>query len=206
MNSSSSNVDGIGRRRGAAATTKNVSTSILVAIGTFILMSTLWFILSMNLSSMKDNNATAHEKDAPPVATGSIRNSQNMLLRNGSSNLNKYAKEVEDFPSEIMRGELHLIEIDTSGMRITKDGYSGAGAFFCKLDWDAYKNDPPSLPMFRFLVSKSGCDKRRNQVVVDLAMIADTTKAYDKSLKLKNRSDVRSMKPTGFVFHESRVG
>jgi hypothetical protein len=202
MKISSSNVDGIGRRRGQSAT-KNICTSILVAVGAFVLVSALLFVLSMNLSSMKDdNNLATYDEDAPPASTGSIRTSQNRRIRNGSSS-------VEDFPTmwgEIMRGELHLVEIDANGIRTTKDGYNGVKAVFCKLDWDAYKNDPPSLPMFRFLVSKSGCDGRKNQVAVDLAMIVEKTKAYDKSLQVKNKSDVRSMNPTGFVFHESRVG
>jgi uncharacterized membrane protein len=50
--------------------------------------------------------------------------------------------------------------------------------------------------MFRFLVSHSFCDKRKNQSIVDLATIAEKTR----------RSDAQSMDPTGFVFHESRVG
>ena len=199
---SSSNVDGIGRRRGQSSTTKNVSTSILIAVGAFVLVSALLFILSVNLSSIKDNDATTYEKDAPPASTGSIRNFQNKLRNNEPSS------NADEFPiwGEIMRGEVHLVNIDASGIRTTKDGYIGAKAVFCKLDWDAYKKDPPSLPMFRFLVSQSGCEGRRNQIVVDLAQITEKTKAYDKSLKLQNRSDVRAMDPTGFVFHESRVG
>ncbi len=199
--SSNSNVDGgIARRRGQSSSTKNVRTSILVSVGAFALVSALWFLLSVNLSSIKD--ATTYDENSPlalaeSVSTGSIRNPQN--LRNNASSLN--ADE-----EMIMRGELHLVEIDASRIRTTKDGYDGVKAFFCKLDWDAYKKDPPSLPMFRFLVSQSGCDGRKKQVVVDLAYIIKKTKAYDNSLKLQNKSDVRSMDPTGFVFHESRVG
>jgi hypothetical protein len=193
MKSSGRNMDGIGRRRGQSAT-KNISISILVAVGAFVLVSTLLYVLTMNLSPMEDNDL-ASEEDALPASSGSLRNVQNKIL--------------EDFPSiwgEIMRGESHLVEIDVNGIRTKKDGYNGVMAVFCKLDWDAYKNDPPSLPMFRFLVSRSGCDERKNQVVVDMAIIAEKTKAYDKSLQLKHESDVRSMNPTGFVFHESRVG
>ena len=200
--SSNSNVDGgIARRRGQSSTTKSVKTSILLSLGAFVLVSAL-FLLSANLSPIKDNDATTYEKDSPPVSTeslskGSIRNPQNKLRNNVPLNADELL---------IMRGELHLVDIDASRIRTTKDGYDGGKAFFCKLDWNAYKKDPPSLPMFRFLVSQSGCDGRKNQVVVDLAYIIEKTKAYDKSLKLQNNSDVRSMDPTGFVFHESRVG
>jgi len=203
---SGANVDGIGRRRGQAATTTNVRTSILVTVGAFVLItaSALLFSLSVNfLSSIKDSNAiTYYEKDAPPVVSAvGIRNPQNNLRNNnGPSSL--------DEDELILRGELHLVEIDANMVKTTKDGYyKGAKAIFCKLDWDAYKKDPPSLPMFRFLLQKSGCDgRKKNQVVVDLEDITEKTKAYDNSLKLQNKRDVRSMDPTGFVFHESRVG
>lgn len=190
---STTNVDGIGRRRGqSSATTKNVRTSIIVTVGAFVLISALLFLLSVNLSSMKDNDdeITSYENDAPPVsAAGSIRNPQNKNLRNN----NDPSLDADEL---ILRGELHLVEISPDRGK----------AFFCKLDWDAYKKDPPSLPMFRFLVSQSGCDGRKNNVAVDLAHITEKAKAYDKSLQQQNRRDVRSMDPTGFVFHESRVG
>ena len=150
--SSNSNVDGgIARRRGQSSTTKSVKTSILLSLGAFVLVSAL-FLLSANLSPIKDNDATTYEKDSPPVSTesvskGSIRNPQNKLRNNVPLNADELL---------IMRGELHLVDIDASRIRTTKDGYDGGKAFFCKLDWNAYKKDPPSLPMFRFLVSQSG--------------------------------------------------
>ncbi len=183
-------MDGIGRRRGqSSATAKNVRTSILVTVGIFVLISALLFVLSVNLSSIKGNDdAITYEKDAPTVSSGSIRNPQTNLRSNNDPAL--------DTDELILRGELHLVEIDPNRGK----------AFFCKLDWDAYKKDPPSLPMFRFLVSQSGCDGRKNNVVVDLAHMTEKAKAYDESLQQRNRTDVRPMGPTGFVFHESRVG
>ena len=170
---------GIGRRRGASAATKTVTTSILVAVVCFIIVSALLIILSREVPSVKHNVvATKIEKEA---GVGSIRKSQ---------------KKHDGMLGEIMRADVHLVEIDVSNMISTKDGYAEVKAIFCKLDWDAYKNNPPSFPMFRFLVSHSFCDKRKNQLIVDLATIAEKTR----------RSDAQSMDPTGFVFHESRVG
>lgn len=52
----------------------------------------------------------------------------------------------------IIRAESNLISISTSGMQIRNGMYHGVKASFCKIDWEQYKKDPPSLPMFKFLV------------------------------------------------------
>lgn len=181
-------ISGIGRRRGASSSSasKNVSISAIVFAGSFILVSVLLFIISHNLSVANQDTSSSYI-DAPS-SRGSIRKSQNNI------NVPFYDGEW----GEIMRGEVNLVEIDVHRMRDTTDGYyKGAKAIFCKLDWDAYKKDPPSLPMFRFLVSKSDCNDSQNQISVDLAAIAKKARAS---------SGVKSMNPTGFVFHESRVG
>jgi hypothetical protein len=50
-------------------------------------------------------------------------------------------------------------------------------------------------------VSESGCNERKNILTLDLAAVVEKTRLYDKS-----SHDVHSMSPTGFIFHESRVG
>lgn len=63
----------------------------------------------------------------------------------------------------------------------------------CKLDFDSYWRNPTRMPMFRDLVSASRCGRGKsgslNSLVAGLA-----------------RRDIRPIEPTGFVFHESRVG
>jgi hypothetical protein len=63
-------------------------------------------------------------------------------------------------------------------------------------------------------VSGSGCDRRGNVITVDMATIIEKTKEYDEMMQQKAESGhvddiggyVHVMQPTGFVFHESRVG
>ena len=197
-------MDGIRRRRGRGhPTTKNIGSSIFI-LTLFVLGSSLLFIIwRTNLSSITKYDAAMHDEDLPqsPESDGNIKKSP-YQSRNRSS-----SEDEVNIWDEIIRGEIHLVEIDAGGIRRTKDGYRGGMAAFCKLDWDTYKENSPSLPMFRFLVSKSGCDGRKNRVVVDdLPMIVKKMKEYDDSLKPSSRRDIRSMNPTGFVFHESRVG
>lgn len=63
----------------------------------------------------------------------------------------------------------------------------------CKLDFDSYWRNPTRMPMFRDLVGASRCGRGKsgslNSLVAGLAM-----------------RNIRPIEPTGFVFHESRVG
>lgn len=60
----------------------------------------------------------------------------------------------------------------------------------CRLDFDSYWRNPSKTPMFRDLVAASRCTKDKSGSLNEL---------YDD---LKRRP----LAPTGFVFHESRVG
>jgi len=72
--------------------------------------------------------------------------------------------------------------------------------------------DPPALPMFKFLVSKSGCDDVKNVMTVDLAAAVRKTKEFDDAIRARHQSrnhnagGIHVISPSGFVFHESRVG
>jgi hypothetical protein len=56
--------------------------------------------------------------------------------------------------ADIVQAKLHLVSIETDDMVLNSvsDGYHGVMGSFCRLDWNKYKKDPPSLPMFRMLV------------------------------------------------------
>jgi len=74
-------------------------------------------------------------------------------------------------------------------------------AKFCQLDWDLHKNDPAANPMFHDLVKNSRSCKKTG-VYVDLFQAVSQARVFDAN-KL---SSTHVMKPTGFVFHESRCG
>ena len=108
------------------------------------------------------------------------------------------ADDDDDMPEQfrgwaaILRADLHLVAIDTAasnfGIMSSNDepakhkgyddegaarpNYQGVRASFCKLDWDRYKRDPPSLPMFKFLVSRY-CHNNMNIVpCYDVTMLS----------------------------------
>lgn len=125
-------------------------------------------------------------------------------------------QEAEDKWGPILRGEVHLIDIIVKNFDGSSNsvGYEGVKAQFCKLNWDLHKNDPPSYPMFRFLVSSSGCGKSAMKISVDMATLMEKAREYDKLMDERSLSEnlndidgyVHAMPPKGFVFHESRVG
>jgi len=97
----------------------------------------------------------------------------------------------------ILSGKVHLMNIHVVPQKIKqkKYEYGTAIGYFCALDWDSYKKDPSAFPMFRHLVNHS-CHSR-NTFTYDLKKIVELA---------AERSDVKVIKPTAFVFHESRCG
>ena len=63
----------------------------------------------------------------------------------------------------------------------------------CKLAFDTYWRDPSKTPMFRDLASASRCGRGRTGTLNQL---------YEDMRK----KGIKPVKPSGFVFHESRVG
>lgn len=63
----------------------------------------------------------------------------------------------------------------------------------CRLDLDSYWRNPMRTPMFRDLVGMSRCRRVKSGSLNDL--VADLA-----------RKGIKPIEPTGFVFHESRVG
>ena len=155
----SSQTSGIGRRRGAAATGNKTSlTSIIVIAASFTF--TLLIILFIRYAVPPPTNGEYVGKDK----------SQTVLSTNNA--INSDTSDNEEFMSKqfgkwagIIRADLHLVGIETFGMadasadskKFFRKGklnnnsgsrYKGVKASFCKLDWDQYKKDPPSFPMF----------------------------------------------------------
>lgn len=73
-----------------------------------------------------------------------------------------------------------------------------------------YSNDIPRITFcYVIKLQASGCDKKENTITIDLASVVQKAREYDKSIENRrthNTNDVHVMSPSGFIFHESRVG
>jgi hypothetical protein len=216
---------GIGRRRGAKKK-KSLKTSLIVALVAFCV--TFFMIMGVYLASMSSRRARKTSeilKDMPFV------DKTKKMLKHGHRNDDDGGriKSEAEIQSDVMkllndeklgpilRSEVHLFDIDLAQLapsRTSPGGYVGAKAMFCKLDWDLHKYNPPKYPMFRFVVADSGCNDRQNVIKVEISSLMDKVKVYDEMMQQKAKSGhvddidgyVHVMPPTGFVFHESRVG
>lgn len=159
----SSQTSGIGRRRGAATGNKTRLTSIIViaASFTFTLLIILFIRYASLFSVTSPTNGEYVVKD--------VSSTNNAINSDTSDNEEFMSKQFGKWAG-IIRADLHLVGIETFGMadasadskkffrkeKINNNSgprYKGVKASFCKLDWDKYKKDPPSFPMFRMLVS-----------------------------------------------------
>lgn len=195
---------GIGRRRGKGAANKKRNLHRIIAIGVSFTITSLIIILYHILSvSSTTTTPTSPAGDAVLLA---VEKEEGDALREEET-VKQFGKW-----AGILRADMHLIGIETLGIHkhaIQPLGYQGVKGHFCKLNWNKYKQDPPSYPMFRMLISESGCDKKRNILTLDLTDVVDKAREYDKSIAKRqtpNADDVHVMPPSGFVFHESRVG
>lgn len=136
---------GIGRRRGAGARDKSPLTSVIVVAVSFAV--TLLVVVALGYASLSTPTKPAR---APEEAS----NPSAAVVERADAADELVSKQFGQWAG-VIRAELHLVEVRTSAMRSAKGGtaYQGVKAGFCKLDWDAYKRDPPSLPMFKMLVS-----------------------------------------------------
>ncbi|KAL7535514.1 hypothetical protein ACHAXR_008034 [Thalassiosira sp. AJA248-18] len=199
---------GIGRRRGAsAAGRKSPKISVIVFVAACSLTLFVFLILRYATTSTMETRRGngVHSR----WRKGDLTDAQNYL---------EVAEKADDLDEEvskqfrkwgaIIRADSQLVAIQTSGITKNKNGgYQGVKAQFCKIDWEKYKKDPPSLPMFKFLVSESGCDNSKNLVTMDLATVVQKTREYDNIRRSRGSGDdVHVIPPAGFVFHESRVG
>lgn len=111
----------------------------------------------------------------------------------------------------ILTASVQLVDIATvHGYTIHDDSYTGIIAEFCTVNFSTQKDDPPSHPMFRDVVSQSpACTDR---IRVDFASAVALVREYDdSSSSTSGRKDEDEVKPTilnlrGVVFHESRCG
>lgn len=156
----SSQTSGIGRRRGAATGNKTRLTSIIVIAASFTF--TLLIILFIRYASL-------FSVTSPTNGAQEVFSTNNAINSDTSENEEFMSKQFGKWAG-IIRADLHLVGIETFGMtdasadskkffrkeKINNNSgprYKGVKASFCKLDWDKYKKDPPSFPMFRMLVS-----------------------------------------------------
>jgi len=87
----------------------------------------------------------------------------------------------------------HWTPIDISNIHF-KDGKPMATLHMCQLDFSKYSATPHLSPMFKDLVQISSCSKDTRYE--DLDKLVDRVRSRE----------LRVLEPSGFVFHESRVG
>lgn len=87
------------------------------------------------------------------MEVGSVSSEKDDDTNNDDESKKPIPKEFRDI-EDIVRANLHLVSIQTDGIvsNSGSSGYHGVTGSFCKLNWNKYKKDPPSLPMFRMLV------------------------------------------------------
>ena len=113
-------------------------------------------------------------------------------------------EEGDDTIELIVRGELHLVDIQVSSKSLDREGYSDVFGLFCEIDWSIHKSDPSATAMFRDLASKSGCAYGSSTKRVNLDSVMKAVREHDNSNE--GQHQITAMEPTGFVFHESRCG
>lgn len=214
---------GIGRRRGAAASIKSPSTSVIVAVVSFSITSCVILLMLMCVSMPSSTTRPRGSSSEPaPLSLKATRKKGGAGHRVDKLPPTKAFEEIvgrvprqrggggnddgDEF-ARIVNAELDLVAIDTDDIAMTHaehgSKYRGVTATFCKLHWDKYKMDPPSMPMFKMLVQESGCDRGENLFTMDLADVAGK---LDESENEEESMGISVMPPAGFVFHESRVG
>jgi hypothetical protein len=123
----------------------------------------------------------------------------------GSSSVNSLTKRIEQWiPNHHLDNDLNdLTDVPDWNQEIWTpidiDVSRDPVVILCKLNFKKYFEQPHSYPMFRDLVTMSNCvanNRRREKLSVLLNEI--------KSANGTNAGKV--IAPTGFVFHESRVG
>jgi hypothetical protein len=120
-------------------------------------------------------------------------------------------ENLRDAALSILTASVQLVDIIAVHDYINNDSYTGIIAEFCTVNFKAQKDDPPSHPMFRDVVSQSpACTDR---IRVDLASAVALVREYDNSSSSISGGDNEEgeVKPTilnlrGVVFHESRCG
>ena len=88
-------------------------------------------------------------------------------------------------------------EPDWTPISISGVGSNDPSIQLCKLDFKEYAKNPHLYAMFKDLVAKSGCTGTNTR----------SARLSELKEEMKNkRNGVTYLEPTGFVFHESRVG
>ena len=111
---------------------------------------------------------------------------------------------------QILMAHINLVDINVGKhASIRDDEYTGITAEFCALNFQAQKDNPPELPMFRDVVGASHCNKEDgHRVRVDLKEVVELVREFDTDNVGGGQEDdaptILDLK--GVVFHESRCG
>jgi hypothetical protein len=128
----------------------------------------------------------------------------------------------------ILEGFLDLIDIQLTPTSLASSSSSSSSSFykdvkatFCKLDWTLQQRNPSLVPMFRDLQAQSKLCQG-TLVTVDLYDIVQKAKLFTEEVmaernyadpkqqqqvsKNSNYDGLRSIPPTGVVFHQTRCG
>ena len=156
-NGNGETVAGIGRRRGAAAAAAGgTSARVSLAVG----------LASCSLSLCALALGGVFLAPPPPrrgsrgSAAGRRRRRTVAAAADGAGDDDAAAPAATGLEA-VLRAEWDLVDVDASAMRADDDdggrggGRGGVRGRFCRLDWARYKRDPPSLPMFKMLVSSA---------------------------------------------------
>jgi hypothetical protein len=108
----------------------------------------------------------------------------------------------------VLEGYLTLVNIQVTPSSLQGQEKYSVVASFCSIDWIAQQRNPSTVPMFKDLQKQSIlCDS--TLLRVDLWDMVQRARAFDASLfnQTNPLADVvKSVPPTGVVFHETRCG
>lgn len=135
---------------------------------------------------------------------------------------------IDEKLNHILHGNVHLIQLnshvtfnhDNSDRSSHTKPYTTQG-IFCHLSWNLHKTNPSRVPMNKDLIKQSKKCKG-STIQYDIYEAATKIREYDNMLlnnkqgrndssivsvtNIDHAAHVHTMKPTGFVFHESRCG
>ena len=167
----------------------------------FMLQEEQLGLVNLSVDEKRDNVENINEN----ISIQRDRNRSNFKKSSGRSSIVKVLPDSEE-EILILSGRTTLVDVlpstaDMASLSRNDSSYN-ARAIFCEVNWSLHKEDPPSYAMFRILMSESyRCQQEKYEV--DLYYIAQKAREIERS---GNNTLVKSLKPNGFVFHESRCG
>lgn len=156
-------------------------------------------------------------QNEPSIPTADAPSSRRRQSKVSSSNADDTSNNNEQLLlQQIILASTHLISLEfSSNHSIGNDSYSGVTGVFCALDFGKQKLDPTKVPMFRDLITASGCDEGSHQFRMDLSKAVESAHEYDVEMFRQNYNaihlnttgpSVNILSLRGAIFHESRCG